>query len=45
MLLGHAAGTAASQAAQRDVRVQDVDVDALQRSLLDAGQVLAEPCR
>ena len=40
MLLGHAAGTAAAQAARRGVRVQDVDVDALQGSLRDAGQVL-----
>src|SRR5439155_21571818 len=45
MLLGHAAGAAASHAAQRDVRVQDVDVDALQRALRDGGQVLAEPRR
>jgi len=41
MLLGHAAGVAAAQAARRGVAVQDVDVDALQRALLDAGQVLA----
>ena len=41
MLLGHAAGAAAAQAALRDVAVQDVDVDALQASLRDAGQVLA----
>jgi hypothetical protein len=41
MLLGHAAGLAAAQAARRDVAVQDVDVDALQRVLRDAGQVLA----
>jgi hypothetical protein len=41
MLLGHAAGAAAAQAARREVAVQDVDVGALQRSLLDAGQVLA----
>lgn len=41
MMLGHAAGTAAAQAARRGVAVQDVDVDELQRSLLDAGQVLA----
>jgi FAD dependent oxidoreductase len=40
MLLGHAAGAAAAQAARRGVRVQDVDVDALQGSLRDAGQVL-----
>ena len=40
MLLGHAAG-AAAQAARRGVAVQDVDVDLLQRTLLDQGQVLA----
>jgi hypothetical protein len=41
MLLGHAAGLAAAQAARRGVAVQDVDVDVLQRDLLDAGQVLS----
>jgi hypothetical protein len=41
MLLGHAAGLAAAQAARRDVAVQDVDVPALQRALLDEGQVLS----
>jgi hypothetical protein len=41
MLLGYAAGLAAAQAARRAVAVQDVDVDALQRDLRDAGQVLA----
>ena len=41
MLLGHAAGAAAAQAAQREVGVQDVDVDALQASLRDTGQVLS----
>ncbi len=41
MLLGHAAGVAAAQAARRGVPVQDVDVDELQRDLRDAGQVLA----
>jgi 23S rRNA C2498 (ribose-2'-O)-methylase RlmM len=41
VLLGHAAGAAAAQAARRRVRVQDVDVDALQASLRDAGQVLS----
>jgi hypothetical protein len=41
MLLGHAAGVAAAHAARRDVAVQDVDVDALQRALRDAGQVLS----
>lgn len=41
MLLGQAAGTAAAQAARRDVAVQDVDVGALQDDLRDAGQVLA----
>jgi hypothetical protein len=40
MLLGHAAG-AAAQAAKRGVALQDVDVDALQRTLLEQGQVLA----
>ena len=45
MLLGHAAGAAATLAAQRDVGVQDVDVDALQGSLREAGQVLSEPLR
>ena len=35
MLLGHAAGLAAAQAARRGVAVQDVDIGALQRSLLD----------
>ncbi len=41
MLLGHAAGLAAAQAARRGVAVQDVDVSALQRELEDAGQVLS----
>lgn len=41
MLLGHAAGLAAAQAARRGVAVQDVDVETLQRDLRDAGQVLA----
>jgi hypothetical protein len=41
MLLGHAAGAAAAQAARRGVAVQDVDVPALQDTLRDAGQVLA----
>jgi hypothetical protein len=40
MLLGDAAGVAAAQAAQRSIAVQDVDVDALQRSLRGRGQVL-----
>jgi FAD dependent oxidoreductase len=40
MLLGHAAGVAAAQAARRGVAVQDVDTEALQRSLLEQGQVL-----
>lgn len=43
MLLGHAAGLAAAGAAQHDLCVQDVDVDALQGSLRDAGQVLEVP--
>jgi hypothetical protein len=41
MLLGHAAGLAAAQAARRDVAVQDIDVAALQESLRAEGQVLA----
>ena len=41
MLLGHAAGLAAAQAARRGVAVQDVDVAALQDALRDEGQVLA----
>jgi hypothetical protein len=41
MMLGHAAGAAAAQAARRGVAVQDVDVVELQRSLRDGGQVLA----
>jgi hypothetical protein len=41
MLLGHVAGVAAAQAALRGVAVQDVDVAALQGSLLDDGQVLS----
>jgi hypothetical protein len=40
MLLGHAAGLAAAQAARRGVAVQDVDVSSLQQSLLEQGQVL-----
>jgi hypothetical protein len=41
MLLGHAAGEAAAQAARRGVSVQDVDVGALQDALRAKGQVLA----
>jgi hypothetical protein len=41
MLLGFAAGAAAAQAARRGVAVQDVDVDALQQTLIDQGQVLS----
>jgi hypothetical protein len=41
MLLGHAAGAAAAQAARRGVAVQDVDVSQLQESLRDEGQVLS----
>ena len=41
MLLGHAAGLAAAQAARREVAVQDVDVAELQTSLRDQGQVLS----
>jgi hypothetical protein len=40
MLLGHAAGLAAAQAARRGVDVQDVDVRELQDSLRREGQVL-----
>ncbi len=38
MLLGHAAGLAAAQAARRGVAVQDVDVGDLQAALLQHGQ-------
>jgi hypothetical protein len=41
MLLGHAAGIAAADAARRGVAVQDVDVQRLQVRLRDHGQVLA----
>ena len=41
MLLGHAAGDAAARVARVGGAVQDVDIDALQRSLEDEGQVLA----
>jgi FAD dependent oxidoreductase len=41
MLLGHAAGLAAAQAARRGAAVQDVDVPELQRQLRDQGQVLS----
>ena len=41
MLLGEAAGTAAAQAARREVAVQDVDVGRLQEDLRTAGVVLA----
>jgi hypothetical protein len=41
MLVGHAAGAAAAQAARRGVAVQDVDIEALQRTLIDEGQVLS----
>jgi hypothetical protein len=40
MLLGHAAGIAAAQAARRGVAVQDVDVAAVQEALRQEGQVL-----
>ena len=40
MALGQAAGLAAAQAARRGVAVQDVDVDVLRDSLVDAGAVL-----
>ncbi len=41
MLLARAAGLAAAQSARRDVGVQHVDLDVLQRTLLETGQVLA----
>jgi hypothetical protein len=41
MALGHAAGVAAAQAAQREVAVQDVDVALVQEALVCEGQVLA----
>jgi hypothetical protein len=41
MLLGHAAGIAAADAARRGVAVQDVDVPRLQDRLRDLGQVLS----
>lgn len=41
MLLGEAAGTAAALAARDGCAVQDVDVEHLQRSLQDAGQVFS----
>jgi FAD dependent oxidoreductase len=41
MLVGHAAGVAAAQAARRGVAVQDVDVRALQEALRHEGQVLS----
>jgi hypothetical protein len=41
MLLGHAAGIAAAQAARRGTAVQDVDVEELQETLRKEGQVLA----
>jgi hypothetical protein len=41
MLLGQAAGCAAALSARRNVAVQDVAVDKLQRALLDGGQVLS----
>jgi hypothetical protein len=40
MLLGHAAGIAAAQAARRGLAVQDVDVRELQERLREEGQVL-----
>jgi hypothetical protein len=40
MLLGHACGHAAAQAARRGVAVQDVDVRELQDALRERGQVL-----
>jgi hypothetical protein len=40
MLLGHACGHAAAQAARRGVAVQDVDVRELQDRLRAGGQIL-----
>jgi hypothetical protein len=40
MLVGHACGHAAAQAARRGIPVQDVDVQQLQEALRDRGQVL-----
>ena len=40
MLLGHAAGVAAAQAARKGIAVQDVDVAAVQDALRQEGQVL-----
>jgi hypothetical protein len=41
MLLGHAAGVAAAQAAAKEIAVQDVDVEELQRALRAGEQVLS----
>jgi hypothetical protein len=41
MLLGHAAGVAAAQAARKEIAVQDVDVGELQRALREGEQVLS----
>jgi FAD dependent oxidoreductase len=41
MLLGHAAGLAAAQAARRGIAVQSVDVPSLQQELREQGQVLS----
>ena len=41
MIAGHAAGTAAAQAARRRVAVHEIDVDVLRADLAAAGQVLA----
>ena len=41
MLMGHAAGVAAAEAAKREVPVQRVEIGTLQRKLQSQGQVLA----
>ena len=40
MILGHAAGAAAAEAARSGLAVQDVDVPALQAALVAAGQII-----
>ena len=40
MVTGQAVGTAAALALNQNVRVRDVDVPALQKSLLDQGVIL-----
>jgi hypothetical protein len=41
LMLGHAVGLAAAQAARRSFAVQEVDVEALRDSLVDHWQVLS----